>query len=135
MKPGKIIGIILLIIVVLLILAYFINRSNKQRTADAITNQTKPNPTIIGRFVATSNLTDYTELVNDRPKWLWGGRGGCQSGYTKILDGQDAGWCFLTQSENKMKPVWNPPVGKQWCCANNNEPCDAWKLCDIAKFA
>lgn len=99
MKPTKTLLIIVIIIVVLLLLAWIINSSSKKKTAAAANNQTPANPAITGRHIAVaSNTTDYTAIINGKPQYLWAGAGNCQSGYSKITSGTDAGWCILTSS-------------------------------------
>lgn len=133
MKPGKALLIILSIVVVLLILAWIINMSNKKKAAAAAGSQVPANPAILGRYVANaaSLTSDYTAIdSNGKAIWLWAGsRGNCSSGYTKVLDGPDTGWCVLNQIASRQKPTWKLSAGKGWCPINNNIPIEGWKVC------
>lgn len=99
MKPGKTLLIIAIIIIVLLLLAWAVSMSNKRKTAEAISNQKPADANILGRHIAVASIgTDFTEIVNGKPKWLWGGNNNCTIDYTKITSGVNAGWCILTES-------------------------------------
>lgn len=116
MKPSKAILIIAVIIVILLIIALIVNKSNKTKTANALMNQPATDANITGRFVAVSNTsTDFSELVNGKPKWLWAGRGNCSSDYDKITSGKNVGWCVLSASVNRVKKGDKDVIGGEVC--------------------
>jgi len=136
MKPSKTLLIAVIIIVVLLVLAYLITSSNKKKLASSITNAPAPKADITGRHIAASNIgTDYTELVNGKAKWLWGGRNNCLGEYTKILTGANSGWCVLTSEFNRsVPPDRSLAQGKKWCCTQfkANGDCELWEQKDLS---
>lgn len=124
MKPGKALLIITIVIVVLVLIAFAINQSNKKKTTTAVANQTTPNPNVTGRYIAvSSNGTDYTEVFNGKPVWLWVGRGPAQSDYIKMTSGANSGWSILNE-------YLQSGLSKMTCITRANSPghpCIAWK--------
>lgn len=135
MKNGKTLLVIGIVIVILLLLAWFVSSQNKKKTQSAINNQqsTTPNPEIVGRHVAVAAnvVPDFTEIVNGKSVWLWsGGNVNCQTGYTKILSGPNAGWCVLSSEFNRtMPPPRSLQTGNKWCCTQigADGKCQTWE--------
>lgn len=137
MKSSKVILIVVSIIIILLVIAWIVSKSNKTKTENAIINQPAADANITGRYVAVSNpSTDFSEIVNGKAKWLWAGKGNCNSAYTKILSGVNSGWCVLNESLSKStKPTESAGTNKQWCCESYDTSgnCNGWISRDTNK--
>lgn len=125
MKPGKALLIVVIIIVVLVLIAWGISATNKKKTTSAVANQPTPNPEVTGRYLAVASMlgTDYTQIFNGKPAWVWVGKGPAATGYIKITEGKDSGWSVLNDYLISGKSNYT-------CLERSNSPghpCIKWK--------